>query len=139
MKKTISLLAISAALATTMTSCLGWTTTATVDGGTGWYAGDYAPYYWSDWNGISAPPIFGNGPGSISPGYYPRPLPPQYRPGNMRPGNGSNRPNSPGIGNPGNNPLLPGNNTKPAAPPSVGNGPGSNPGSPQQGGFRGDK
>ena len=39
----------------------------TVDGGTGWYAGDYAPYYWSDWNdwnGFSAPPIFGNGPGS---------------------------------------------------------------------------
>lgn len=136
MKKSTGILALSATMAVTLSGCMGWTATATVDGGTGWYAGDYAPYYWSNWNGISQPPLIGNGPGSIfpgapGPGYYP----PQYRPngspgpgpGNMRPGATPNRPGMPGIVNP------------PAQPPSVCNGLGSNPGSPQQGGFRGDK
>lgn len=76
MKKSTGILALSATMAVTLSGCMGWITTATVDGGTGWYAGDYAPYYWSNWNGISHPPLIGNGPGSIfpgapGPGYYP--------------------------------------------------------------------
>lgn len=113
MKKITATLALAAAMTVSLSGCVGWDSIATVDGGTGWYAGDYAPYYWSDWNLPPSPPLIGYGPGSLRPSYYP----PANRPGSMRPGT------------PGNTPP----------PPPTGNGPGSNPGSPQQGGFRGEK
>ena len=127
MKKITGYMALVAIMTLSLTSCMGWSTTATVGGGTGWFAGD-SPYYWSDWNTPSAPPIVGNGPGSFLPS-NPRPQPPM-----------PNRPNGPGNNAPGFNPGGPGNNpVRPSAPPVQGNGPGSNPGSPQQGGFRGQK
>lgn len=133
MKKTSGILSLSALLAISMTSCMGWSTTASVDGGSGWFAGDYAPYYWSDWNDWApAPPppvIYPPGsmrPGNPGPGHHPvRPpqnnRPPQSnRPGNVLPGN-------------------PGDWTKPTPPPPGANRPGTNPGTPRQGGFRGQK
>ena len=127
MKKITGYAALIAIATLSLTSCLGWSTTATVGGGTGLYAPD-APYYWSDWNVPSSPPIIGYGPGSIIPSYRPQPpVPP--RPIPTRPGNG-----------PAFNPGGPGNTPgRPSAPPQQGFGPGSNPGTPQQGGFRGEK
>lgn len=133
MKRTPKALAIAAILSATLTGCAGWDTVATVGGGTGWFAGDYAPYYWSDWNTPPPPPpTFGYGPGSIRPGFIGsnRPTPPPTT-GNRPPTAPGNRPNY--------DPTLPGNNTRPTPPPTTGNGPGSNPGTPAQGGFRGQK
>lgn len=127
MKKITATLTLAAAMTVSLSGCVGWDSIATVDGGTGWYAGDYAPYYWSNWNLPPSPPLIGNGPGSLRPSYYP----PANRPGSMRPGAPGN---TPPPGNPGNN-----IGNRPTPPPSIGNGPGSNPGSPQQGGFRGEK
>lgn len=140
MKRTAALAITAAAMAAAMTSCAGWDTVATVGGGTGWFAGDYAPYYWSDWNNTPPPPpVVGNGPGSIKPGFSGnnRPVPPPTsgnRPG-LNPGD--NRPVTPPTS--GNKPGLPGNNTRPTPPSTSGNGSGSNPGTPAQGGFRGQK
>lgn len=135
MKKTASIMALATISLTALTGCMGWDTVATVGGGTGWYAGDNAPYYWSDWNTPPPPPVVGNGPGSIvSPGWNYRPAPPPTSgngPGSIPPP--SNRPGGPAFA-PGNNP-----GNAPTAPPVPGNRPGNNPGSPSQGGFRGDK
>lgn len=147
MKKIFGISIAILAAGTALTGCAGWDTVATVGGGTGWYAGDYAPYYWSDWNTPANPPVVGNGPGSIvSSGWNNTPSAPPAvgngpgsvnpgRPG--RPGNGNPNPNPGNNGGPNFAPGAPGN--VPTAPPSTGNGPGSNPGSPTQGGFRGQK
>lgn len=125
-----------------LTGCAGWDTVATVGGGTGWYSGDNAPYYWSDWNVPVDPPAVGNGPGSIvSSGWANNQSNPPIvgnGPGSVT-GNPNPAPN-PNPGNPGAPNVAPSapNNT-PSAPPAGGNGPGSNPGSPSQGGFRGQK
>ena len=113
MRKISGIIAFAALSMLALNGCMGWTASTSVGGGTGWFAGDYAPYYWSNWNSAPNPPIVGNGPGSlITPG---TPAPPQ----------------------PGNGPMAPGSNPRPPVPPASGNGPGSNPGSPAQGGFRG--
>lgn len=147
MKKTAGYLTLGVLTILGLTGCAGWDTIATVGGGSGWYAGDYAPYYWSDYNTPSNPPIVGNGPGSIvNSGWGNVPNNPPVvgnGPGSMRPAPGNpgapNNPNGPGNpGNPGYAPGNPGGN-QPNNPPSVGNGPGSNPGTPAQGGFRGQK
>lgn len=127
MKKIAGLAAVAAIMTLSLTGCMGWSTTATVGGGSGWFAGD-APYYWSDWNTPPPPPVIGNGPGSILP-TRPRPIPqPQPQPP---------VPTRPGA--PGNNPGFNPGPGRPTPPPAQGNGPGSNPGSPSQGGFRGQK
>lgn len=115
MKKLSGIIAFAALLMLTLNGCMGWTASTSVGGGTGWFAGDYAPYYWSNWNGAPNPPIVGNGPGSLIAPVRPTPPPPP----------------------PGNSPMPPGGNHRPPMPPASVNGPGSNPGSPAQGGYRG--
>lgn len=113
MKRSKFVLTLSMIFALTMTSCTGLLTTTTVDGGPGWYAGDYAPYYWSDYNGVP-------------PGTPPPPAKPEHKP------------DKPGKPNGGDH--KPGGEIKPNAPSKPGGGgAGRNPGSPSQGGFRGGK
>ena len=91
MKKSNFILTITAAAALTLTSCLTYPSATIVDGGAGWFSGDYAPYYWSDYNTPPPPPPPkphhpdpGHKPGK--PDGKPTPSKPSNPPGSQNPG-----------------------------------------------------
>ena len=114
MKSRKIVLPLSIILTMMLSSCTGLLSTTYIDDDPYWYAGDYAPYYWSDYHG--------GPPGPPPPPHKPKPDKPDHHPDH--PGG----PDKPGGGNKPHSPERPG-----------GGGAGRNPGSPSQGGFRGDK
>ena len=105
MNKSSAILSLTAAASLTLTGCLTYPPATIVDGGAGWFPGDYAPYYWSDYHTPPPPPP-------------PKPHHPDHGP--HHPDHG----HKPGKPDPG----------KPSNPPGS-----RNPGTPQQGGYRGQK
>lgn len=110
MKKSSAILSLTAAASLTLTGCLTYPPATIVDGGAGWFPGDYAPYYWSDYHTPPPPP--------------PKPHHPDHGPHHPDPGHHPDHGHKPGKPDPG----------KPSNPPGS-----RSPGSPQQGGYRGQK
>ncbi|MDD6889174.1 MAG: hypothetical protein PUD39_02820 [Bacteroidales bacterium] len=111
MKKSSAILSLTAAASLTLTGCLTYPPATIVDGGPGWFPGDYAPYYWSDYHTPPPPPP-------------PKPHHPDHGPHHPDPGHHPDHGHKPGKPDPG----------KPSNPPGS-----RSPGSPQQGGYRGQK
>lgn len=111
MKKSSAILSLTAAASLTLTGCLTYPPATIVDGGAGWFPGDYAPYYWSDYHTPPPPPP-------------PKPHHPDHGPHHPDPGHHPDHGHKPGKPDPG----------KPSNPPGS-----RSPGSPQQGGYRGQK
>lgn len=96
MKKSSAILSLTAAASLTLTGCLTYPPATIVDGGAGWFPGDYAPYYWSDYHTPPPPPP----PKPHHPDHGPHHPDPGHKPGKPDPGKPSNPPGSRSPGSP---------------------------------------